>query len=370
MYIESVCWLYRLNYGGVETRAKNIANYLAKNHHVEMLYAIKWFFKKEGGNLFFEKGLRIYRDPYKHKKYRKRHWEEYFLNKTTNYLRNKSGIALVDGQGINAIPGIDAGIPTIATIHGVDRWIKNPPFLEKRVIEKADILVAITNYVKDKLIAEGADKNKIHVIHNGVDVSKINKVNCMFSEIAEKYRLDNEKKIILSVHNFSEKKNIKRTILAFDYLKSKGEDVQLVIIGDGILRKEMEDFVSANDFHDIIFLGRLPQEEIYKFYKHSRVFVLPSTEGESWGIVFADAMAAGCPILLSNKCGITEILRDKKDALIVDPYTQDEINKALYLLWTDRSLKEELIFNGRRIAEELNWERQGAKFCDLIDTIQ
>ena len=369
MYIESICWLYRLNYGGVENRAKNIANYLAKNHYVEMLYAIKWFSKKEGGNSFLEKGLRIYCDPYKHKKYHKRHWEEYFLNKATNYLRSKSGITLVDGQGINAIPGINAGIPTIATIHGVDRWIKNPPCLEKRVIEKTDILVAITNYVKDKLIAEGADKNKIHVIHNGVDVSRINKVNCTFSEVTEKHRLNNEKKIILSVHSFAEKKNVKRTILAFNYLKSKGEDAQLVVIGDGILRKEIEDFVSANDFHDIIFLGRLPQEDIYKLYKHSKVFVLPSTEGESWGIVFAEAMAAGCPILLSNKCGITEILKDKKDALIVDPYAQDEINKALHLLCRDKSLRDELIYNAREIARELDWERQGAKFCDLMKTI-
>lgn len=371
MNIESICWLYRINFGGVETRAKAISSYLAKEHNVEMLYAKTFFTRKEGSNPFTEKGLFILRNPYRDKKRGKRWWEEYFLKTATKYVKkHRHNIDLVDGLGINSIPGINARLPTIATIHGVDRWIKNPPKLEENVLEQADILVTITNHVRRQLIKSGVDRDKVHTIYNGIPYDSINNTKKDFSDLSKKYRLNSNMNVVLSVHNFAPKKNYRRILQSYTELKKIEKDCQLIFIGAGPLKKEAELFVKTNKFKDVHFLGHLPANEVYKFYKASKVFILPSTEGESWGIVFLEAMAAGCPVITSSLCGITEVIEHKKHAWIVeDPYDQAEITDALLNLYQNSELKKKLFHFGKKLAKEFDWTASGKKYNAIINSI-
>jgi len=363
--IQSICWLYRINFGGVETRAKNIANNLARFLPVEMLYAGNIFSGKEKDNLFKEKSIFLRKNPYTDKKRSKRYWEEHFIRKATHYLKkHKNDILFCDGQGINAIPGITLTIPTVATVHGLRGWLP-PGHLEKKTLNGADLIVAITNQTRNRLIDHGIDKNKILTIYNGINYHAISR-SAIEKRILSKLHLD-EKKIILTVHNFANKKNVLRTLTAFEALSSKNNKYQMVLIGDGGLKKKAESFVRQNDIPNVHFLGRQKQEVIFQFYKLADLFLLPSTENESWGIVFMEAMAAGCPVITSACSGISEIIEHKKHAYIINnPYDQNEINQALSEMIDSDDLKSTLSGNGKELARKFDWQKKAKDYLDIV----
>jgi len=359
MRIKSICWLYKILYGGVEARAEHLADYLSTNHEVELIYArtIRGMLSKHGGGHGFKhKELNIFFNPYR--VYSKRFWEEYFISRATRYIRScRDKTDIVDGQGINAIPGIRAGLPTVTTVHGTRLWVgNNVGKLEKETLEKADKIIATTKHTKQELVDSGVTDEKICVIYNGVDLIQIQEVKVEKSGLLRKYQLNPDKKVILSVHNFDRVKNTKLAIDSFNSFNHG--DYQLVFIGHGYEEPVHKKYVLSNNIKDVYFLGRLSQSEVYKFYKGSELFLLPSLR-ESWGTVFVEAMAAGCPVVLSNQCGITEAIQDMKEVIIVDPYSCDEIKKGIEKVFASKDLRDNLTGNGLEFARALSWENQG-----------
>jgi glycosyltransferase involved in cell wall biosynthesis len=102
-------------------------------------------------------------------------------------------------------------------------------------------------------------------------------------------------------------------------------------------------------------------------YEDADVFALPSA-GESFGMVAAEAAAAGTPLLLTDRCGVAEFVRDR--AALVVPYDARAVTAALQRLLADRELRERLGAGGREVAAELSWgqivERQEAIYDDAL----
>ncbi|WP_287584480.1 glycosyltransferase family 4 protein [Candidatus Borrarchaeum sp.] len=396
--IKSLCWLYQIYYGGVENRAYNMAAFLSRFANVEFLFArpfisdntFQRFFPKKvkirvhkiapfllkfadieflfarpiysntsyqnKANLRY-RPIQIYFNPYK--VYRKDFWEDFFIKKATMYLnREKQNIDLVIGHGLNAIPGINVGLPTVTTMHGVDRWISNPPKLRKILLRKSNKIIAITKRVQSQLIEKGVDEKKISVIYNGVDFNDIDNTKLKSKDFLEKYGINPDKRIILSVHNFNKVKNTMRIIQSFINIKRGYDDYQLVFIGDGPEKRYYVNYIKRKKIKDVYFIGKLFKTDLYPFYKVADVFLMPSLR-ESWGIVFFEAMAAKCAVILSKNCGVTEIIENNKDGIIVDPNSQPEIDNALKTLIDDDEFKKQLGENGYKLARTLDWENQG-----------
>lgn len=346
----------------VKNRVHNIAPFLLRFADIEFLFARPIYSNtsyQNKANLRY-RPIQIYFNPYK--VYRKDFWEEFFIKKATIYLkREKNDIDLVEGHGINAIPGINVGLPTVTTMHGVDRWIANPPKLRKIVLGKSNKIIAITKRVQSQLIERGVDEKKISVIYNGVDFDNIANTRFTSKDFLIKYGINPDKRIILSVHNFSKVKNTMRIVQSFVNIKGIYDDYQLVFIGDGPEKRYYVDYVKRKKIKDVHFLGKLFKTDLYLFYKVANVFLMPSLK-ESWGIVFLEAMAAKCAVILSKNCGVTEIVKDNKDGIIVDPNSQPEIDDALKTLIDDDEFRRRLGESGNKLARKFNWENQGKLF--------
>ncbi|MEM6473145.1 MAG: glycosyltransferase family 4 protein, partial [Planctomycetota bacterium] len=89
-----------------------------------------------------------------------------------------------------------------------------------------------------------------------------------------------------------------------------GADAHLLIVGEGELRHECDAFCRAHDL-PVTFTGFLNQSEIGMAYSASDALVLPSNDGETWGLVVNEAFAAGLPALVSDKVGCHPDLIDK-----------------------------------------------------------
>lgn len=118
------------------------------------------------------------------------------------------------------------------------------------------------------------------------------------------------KPYFLSINRFVPKKNLLFMISAYaEYRKVVGSHAwDLVLCGDGELRPQIEQTIFDLGLEGTIHLpGFLQQDELLPYFAHASCFIHTSIQ-EQWGLVVNEAMAAGLPILVSNRCGCFEDL--------------------------------------------------------------
>ncbi|MBD2654448.1 glycosyltransferase family 4 protein [Synechocystis sp. FACHB-383] len=136
----------------------------------------------------------------------------------------------------------------------------------------------------------------------------------------------------LSINRFVKKKNLPLLISAYaSYIKKQsGNAWHLVLCGNGELRSELEEQISQHNLQKFVHLpGFLQQDELLPYFAHAQCFVHASTT-EQWGLVVNEAMAAGLPVLISNRCGCFEdLIIEGVNGFGFDPENQDQLTKLM-----------------------------------------
>jgi phosphatidylinositol alpha-1,6-mannosyltransferase len=116
-------------------------------------------------------------------------------------------------------------------------------------------------------------------------------------------------------------------------------DAELWIVGEGEGRSALETTAQASTAgHSIRFTGAVADDELESLYSRCDVYAMPS-EGEGFGLVFAEAMAHGLPCIASRHDAGAEVVSDGETGLLVDPRSPDEILGALRRLLGDAALR-------------------------------
>ena len=119
-----------------------------------------------------------------------------------------------------------------------------------------------------------------------------------------------KKPYFLAINRFVPKKNLLLLISAYaNYRQLAGDSAwDLVLCGDGELRSEIEGQIANLNLQTVVHLpGFLQQKELLPYFAHAGCFIHASIQ-EQWGLVVNEAMAAGLPVLVSNRCGCFEDL--------------------------------------------------------------
>ncbi len=145
-----------------------------------------------------------------------------------------------------------------------------------------------------------------------------------FSESFAK-RINTIEKLNLMNKNFiyagrlSAEKNLKTLISAFKEVKNNGgKDWGLIIVGDGADREELEKIVRVQNIPNVFFAGGVFWKDVPKYYALSDVFILPSLS-EPWGLVVNEAMICGLPVIVSEKAGSAELIKENENGFIFNP---------------------------------------------------
>ena len=158
------------------------------------------------------------------------------------------------------------------------------------------------------------------VIPDGVDAHH-------FNGDSERYGVRGNR--ILFVGQLRRYKGLPYLIMAIKRLRDAGSDVVLDIVGGGPDRERILSLIAKVDLQNAVFLhGELTDEELDQIYGQSRVFVLPSIEGESFGIVLLEAAAHGVPVIASDLPGVRELVKILGGAL-VSPKDSDALARTL-----------------------------------------
>jgi 1,2-diacylglycerol 3-alpha-glucosyltransferase len=119
-----------------------------------------------------------------------------------------------------------------------------------------------------------------------------------------------DKQFFLAINRFVTKKNLPFLLSAYAmYLQKAGNDAwDLVLCGDGELRLQIEQLMNQLQIQNSVHLpGFLQQDQLLPYFAHAQCFIHTSIQ-EQWGLVINEAMAAGLPVLVSNRCGCYEDL--------------------------------------------------------------
>ncbi len=151
--------------------------------------------------------------------------------------------------------------------------------------------------------------------------------NDFFSTKRSKTFLNSKK--IVCVARLVPIKNLERLLICWKTIEKNNQEYQLILIGDG---PELENLIKQKDKLDlkrVRFLGNQTRHIIAKILSQSDAFILPSYM-EGWGMVVNEAMAAGLPVLLSNRVNAGHtLLKQGINGFSFDPYNTDQITEAL-----------------------------------------
>jgi len=153
---------------------------------------------------------------------------------------------------------------------------------------------------------------------------------------------------ILYVGNINERKGIYNLISAFAEI-SINNKIRLKILGNGEVFKAKELAKKLKVEHLIEFIGWVDGKEKENHYLGAQIFCLPSyTEGLPMSIL--EAASYGLSIISSNVGGITDIFKNKENALIINPQSIEELKSALELLIKDSSLRGRLSESAKKLS--------------------
>lgn len=176
--------------------------------------------------------------------------------------------------------------------------------------------------------------------------------------------------VLLWLGIFMPHRRLEDAIKGVYQLRCRGVHVRLLLAGSDRCHPDycdsLQKLVHALNLADqVTFAPRVRDEEIRDFYAACDAFVFPNDQ-QTWGLVVLEAMACGCPVLVSQGAGVHEVLQDGFTASLFPPRRPDILADKIEALMDDCQFRDDLAKNGMRVARETyNWDR----FAEQIGSI-
>lgn len=316
-------------------------------------------------------GTEIYRCPWDHSQSLRRMWFQTFrlgrrYCKNAVFLTNDSKTPLFLPKSCKLVPLVtDLAVYRMPEVYQRSRvlwWRLQYIYIRRR----ADFFLAISEFTKREMTELlGIPEEKIRIVpcacsERMARVRDPGKLNAL----RKKYELPEH--FILFVGNNNPRKNLARTIRAFDLLKEKARfPHQLVIAGEQGWKFDRET-VLENIRHreSVRFIGFVPDEDMPVLYSAAALFVFP-TLYEGFGIPVLEAQACGVPVVASECSSLPETAGD--GAEYVDPYSVESIFEGMRKILSDPTLSQKLIDMGEKNVKRFSWTDSADKLNEIIE---
>lgn len=241
---------------------------------------------------------------------------------------------------ITKLATIKTGTKIINTAHS---WGTNKKPISAKIVNwGADKVIAVSQSTGNSYVQNGLNKSKLVVIHNGINTEKFQKASLeTIKAKKESLNIKPEDFVVINVARMEEIRKAHSFLI--DTAKEvieKHKNCKFLLVGDGNLKKELEDKVSQyNLTENILFLGN--RTDVVDLLSISNVFCLPS-DWEGLPLVIAEAMACKLPVVATAVDGVPEIVINNKTGLLSSPRNQKELYANLCKLIEDSQLINKL----------------------------
>lgn len=257
-------------------------------------------------------------------------------------------------------------LPLFVTFHGGDatkethyrkRW-PVPTIYQRRMhamVERARLIFCVSDYLRDVLLQRGFPGAKLLTHHLGIELPK--------KPVLPAYPLRSPN--VLLVARLVEKKGVDVAIDAMAKLRGEMPDLVLGIVGDGPLRKSLEQRVRDSGAN-VHFFGWHTPDEVHARMREASMLLIPSRtassgDAEGLGLVTLEAQSVGCPVIGSNHGGIPEAVLHDKTGLLVPEADDDALAAAILRMRRENGLAERLrVAAFARLLEDFDARKQSA----------
>ncbi len=260
-------------------------------------------------------------------------------------------------------------IPHVATVHGSDVLALDNPVLNRFksfALGRADAVTANSSATRNAAARLAPDIRNLFTVPMGVSANREPDPS-LVAGLRARYRRPAGPLIIFAGRVVAEK-GIDDLVSAIGLLRSRLPDVTALIVGDGQDRSAIEATVEAAGLKDrITFTGWVASEELPDYLAAADIFVGPSWF-EAQGLVFAEAMLAGTPVIATDVGGVSDTVRHCETGLLVPGRAPTEIAAAVERLSRDTSLAAALAAAGSAHVRAQGMRTRAAEvFSDVFD---
>lgn len=292
---------------------------------------------------------------------------------------------------LNGIPAVRAGkmfgIPVVyevralwedaavdhGTFHESSLKYRISKFMETNLFKQADAIFTICEGLKNEIVSRGLPDKKITIIPNCVDTGLF--CSCNYDEeIANGYNLQG-KKVFGFIGSFYNYEGIDLLIDAYQKIFQQKNDVKLILVGDGPEKNALFTKVVHLGLQDhVIFTGKVPHEQIKRFYSIIDVLVYPRKSIRLTELVTPlkplEAMAMGKIVVGSDVGGIRELVTHNKDGFLFKAEDVGELAKLLNELTVNKeNLDKVSIAAIDKVTKKHKWELSVKNYLPVYERL-
>jgi glycosyltransferase involved in cell wall biosynthesis len=241
-------------------------------------------------------------------------------------------------QGVREIFYTDAE-SNESTASGLKRTLKR---LRTSVVTAPDSrVIAISAFVKERLVESGVPASKIAVVYNGINLERFEPIKHAREQLTNSLNLQPDELLVATISRFVDVKRVDVILRASAILKSRGCKFKLVIAGQGgPLESELRQLSESLALRDnVIWYGCTDQPEV--LLSAADVFVFASC-GEAFGNVLVEAMACATPIVAVKSGATPEIVVDGECGILAGPGDAEGLALAIDDLSRDNVKRERM----------------------------
>ncbi|WP_419663483.1 glycosyl transferase, family I [Desulfosarcina variabilis str. Montpellier] len=241
------------------------------------------------------------------------------------------------------------GIPIMATCH---LWFLQDKIplkmrfmirLELFIYRYFPLVVAVSEPIKEILLDNGIPAHKVHVINNGIVLSDYNELTKDDSErLRRELEIEDVDLCFLNVGRLCRQKAQWNIILAAAHLNShiNGKRLRFFIVGEGILRSELQHQIEIHNLHDRVHLLGF-REDVQKLMQIAHVFLLPSLD-EGLPMALLEAMASMLPVITTPVGNIPNLIRQNYNGILIRVDNLEDLAGGIQMMAESESLRRRL----------------------------
>jgi len=236
-------------------------------------------------------------------------------------------------------------------------------YIGKGILKYADIVIAAIH--PEALKQYHIDGKKIFEVTNGVDLA--------LTKVKETQKTTNDKFKIFYLGYVMPSRGLYLLLLTVKLLKRKINNFELNLVGNADEEDKFHLYEIINKLNiekEVNYLGRLKHDMVLNLLESSDVCVFPFPRKKELDCIYPikifEYMAMGKAIIATQLKGISKILKDGEDALLVKPDNPKDMVNAILCVYNNHELKKKLEINARLKSKHYDWNKINAKIDERI----
>lgn len=228
-------------------------------------------------------------------------------------------------------------------------WLRKPIVAYLRKFHNATACTMVPTRELQRTLGENGFVN-LKVVSRGVDTALFNFTKRDL-QLRASWGATDQTKVLISVGRMAPEKNLEQVLKVFDALQFMGDQIKLVMVGDGPLKEQFK-----QRYPNIIFPGMLTQSDLANYYASSDLFLFPS-QTETFGNVTLEALASGVPVLAFDCAAARDWVQTDINGWLIPENRPDDFASKAVEIFKSKNLLEAVTTSTRQQIVHLDWDQ-------------